>query len=298
MICRSRTESRQRPARRAPETWARTAVIALTPLLLAPSAWGQEAINTPAPTQPAAGNWVIREQFRFMAYEDLPSDPQGRARDMTLLTIVQHGLTGSLSAEVALPLIGRQRSAADPSAEDGSTTGLGDITAGLKLRLWQADTGAVDTMRLSVFGNVEMPTGHDEFSSDSFDPTIGATFMAISGRHGFNQALSWKFTTGDNAEPIGPGEGLSDLLKFDSAYLYRLSPAEYTSELRAATYAVLELNGLYETNGDLQMFLSPGILYEAPRFALEAAIQIPIYQDVDHRAESTFGFVLGLRILF
>lgn len=259
---------------------------------------GQEAINTPAPTQPGAGNWVVREQVRFMWYEDLPNDPGGSVRDMTLLTIIQHGITGSLSAELSLPLIGRQRSADDPAAADGSARGLGDISAGLKLRLWQADTGAVDTMRLSVFGNVEMPTGHDEFSSDSFDPTIGATFMAISGRHGFNQALSWKFTTGDLAEPIGPGESLSDLLKFDSAYLYRLSPAEYTSELRAATYGVVELNGFYETNGDLQVFLSPGILYEAPRFALEAAIQIPVYQDVDHRAESTFGFVLGLRILF
>ncbi len=270
----------------------------VTLLTLCGQAAAQEAINTPAPTQPAAGNWVLREQFRLMAYEDLPDDPDGSARDLSLRTTIQYGITGSLSAEMSLPLIGRQRSAAAAGAEDGSTTGLGDLSAGLKLRVWQADTGAVDTMRLSVFGSLEFPTGEDTFTSDSFDPTVGATFMVISGRHGFNQALSWKFTTGANASPLAAGESLSDLLKFDSAYLFRLSPAEYTSELRAATYLLAEVNGLYETNGDTEIFLSPGILYEAPRYALEASVQIPVYREVNHRAETLISVVLGIRILF
>lgn len=260
----------------------------------------QEAINTPAPTQPAAGNWVVREQFKLMVYEDLVNDTEGTARDLTLLTIVQMGITGSLSGEISLPLTARQRSAGEPGrgADDGSEGGLSDMTAGLKLRIWQHDSGAVDTMRLSVFGNLELPTGDDAFSSNSVDPTIGATFMAISGRHGFGQSLSWKFTTGETNEPLGPGESLADLLKVDSAYLFRLAPEEYGSELRAATYAVCELNGAFETNGDSQVFLSPGLLYEAPRFALEASVQIPVWQDVSERAESAIGVVLGLRILF
>ena len=46
-----------------------------------------------------------------------------------------------------------------------------------------------------------------------------------------------------------------------------------------ALNAVLELNGLYETNGDNELLLSPGIQYVTQRWILEATVQLPVWQE-------------------
>ncbi|MFG0292229.1 MAG: hypothetical protein ACF8MJ_03640, partial [Phycisphaerales bacterium JB050] len=91
---------------------------------------------------------------------------------------------------------------------------------------------------------------------------------------------------------------MADLLRFDTAYLYRLSPEEYGADFVASTYAVVELNGTYETNGDTELFISPGLLYEASRFALELSVSMPVFQNVDHRPEPEYSVGVGVRFLF
>ena len=102
---------------------------------------------------------------------------------------------------------------------------------------------------------------------------------------------------GDEAHNFG-GEGPSDALWFNSAYVYRFYPAAYSSDSNGAWYLTTELNGLYETNGDVELRVSPGIMYEGRRFAFEAMAQLPLWDDVDHRAELDFGFGLGFRLTF
>ena len=73
---------------------------------------------------------------------------------------------------------------------------------------------------------------------------------------------------------------------------------EYSAASEAATYVTLEANGLYETNGDVEVIAGPGILYEARTFALEATIGLPMVQEVRERPEVDLVVTLGLRILF
>jgi hypothetical protein len=183
---------------------------------------------------------------------------------------------------------------------DGERTdaGLGDLRLTFKHRFWQNDFGPVDTARAAAFAGVELPTGDSAFSSDSVDPYLGAVFMYIGGRHGFNQSLRYTMTTGSTNSELRAGESLADDLRVDSAYLYRLSPAEYGSEYAASTYAVLELNGVYETNGDVEFLLSPGVLYEGTTWAAEAGVQLPVLSAVDERPETGWAVVLGLRFLW
>lgn len=252
---------------------------------------GQQAIFTVAPTQPSACRMTTRTLW---SVESLKDDPTGRGRTGHELRMDQEfvlGLTGDLSASVNVPLRIRD-------VGDERESGLGDVELTLKHRVWQNDFGAVDTARLSVFGGTTVPTGTGEFGKETPDPFVGATFMVISGRHGFNQAVTWRFTTGSTEERLFAGDSISDVLSVDSAYLYRLSPEEYGAETVGSLYATVELNGVYETDGDAQAFVSPGILYEAQRFALEAGVQIPVWQDVESRPESRFGVTLGVRFLF
>lgn len=251
----------------------------------------QQAIFTVAPTQPSEGRMTTRTLWTV---ESLKDDPTGRGRTGHELRMDQEfvlGLSGDLSASLNVPLRVRD-------VGDDRDSGLGDVELTLKRRVWQNDFGAVDTARLSVFVGTTLPTGTGEFGKDSPDPVVGATFMVISGRHGLNQAVSWRFTTGSTDERLFAGDSVSDVLQLDTAYLYRLSPEAYGAGTTASLYGTVELNGVYETDGDAQVFVSPGILYEAQRFALEAGVQIPVWQDVDSRPETRFGVTFGIRFLF
>jgi len=107
-------------------------------------------------------------------------------------------------------------------------------------------------------------------------------------RHGFNADALYKFNTG----------GEDDRLRYDVAYTYRLLPTTYGEESNLGFFGVAELNGLYDTNGDHELFLSPGLQLAWARVALEASVQIPVWQDLDNRLERDFVAVFGVKLLF
>lgn len=249
----------------------------------------------PAATQPSADHWVYQAKLYVSRYDDDPTGADRRISQVRFNHRVQYGISGDLSAQADIPLIRRRTEAGGDSETEA---GLGDLTLTFKRRVVTRDLGPVDTVRVSVFGGAQLPTGNEAFSSDSVDPVLGAVLTAIVGRHGFNQSMSYLLTTGDTDGRIGPGESLADLIRFDSSYLYRLAPEAYGSEYVASWYAVLELNGTYETNGDTEIMLSPGLLYEGTTWAAEAGVQLPVYQDTDERPETAFSVVAGLRFLY
>lgn len=262
---------------------------------LTPAALAQEAINTPAATQPGAGRLVTRFQLSIREFGHDPTGEDRSGRDITLRTIVAVGLTGDLSLEARTTAVQRDNFSG-PSPGSAGLWGESDLT--LKWRAWKRDLGPVDTMRLSLLAGAEFPTGTGGMSSHSVDPIFGAVFTGIFGRHGINQAARYKLTTGDLADPIYAGESLADAILLDTAYLFRLAPAQYQTDTQGAWYAVLELNTAIETNSDVELQLGPGILYEGRRIALEAGVQLPVYQDLHHRPETEWAVTLGIRFLF
>ena len=81
-------------------------------------------------------------------------------------------------------------------------------------------------------------------------------------------------------------------------YIYRLSPKTYASVRPIALFGSVELNGFYETNGDHELFVSPGVQYVTTRWIVEATVQIPAWQDLSHRAERDFVVGVGFRVQF
>ncbi len=269
---------------------------ATAPVLLAcVPAWAQEATNTPAATQPAAGHLAVRERLQYVALSDDPSPADREIDKFVATTTLAYGLRRDLSATLEMPLA---YVSVDSPGADEREFGINDLSLSLKFRPFQADLGPVDSVRLAFVGGVEIPSGDGDLSSHSWDPFAGAVFTAIIGRHGFNQSLSYKFNTGGDEFTMRPGDGREDALRYDTAYLFRVDPASYTAETTAALYATLELNGLYETGGDNEALLGPGLLYEASTFAAEATIGWPVIQDVDERPETDLTVTLGLRLLF
>lgn len=270
------------------------------------AASAQEAINTDAATQPSTGTFVVREQVRYLSFHNDPSDLDREIKEVVSSTTLTYGLRNNIALSFNLPLVYRETDAPGP---DDHGFGIDDLALLAKWRILKHDSGPLDTLRVSLLGGVEIPSGDAGFSSHSFDPILGAVLTTIRGRHGFNQAVQYKFNTGNDAgfDASRPetfrsagtgGDGPDDALRYDSAYLFRLAPAAFTADTTAAVYAVLELNGLYETGGDNELLLSPGLLYEGRTWALELTVQFPIWQDVDERLEMEFGVGVGIRVQF
>ncbi len=264
-------------------------------LMGTPIAHAQESALVDAATQPAKGRVTWREQARFERF-DLGGE---RVDQWTIDTRLTLGLSKDWSVALNVPTIDRDRSA--PGADD--RFGLGDVTLTLKHRFWQHDPGPIDTNRLAVVGGLRLPTGTDGLSSGGYDPFVGLTFTRVSGRHGVNASARYLFTTsGEGATGASPvveaGQSGADLFTFESSYLYRLSPGEYTSETESSLYFSVESILDWDTDGDIDWRVAPGLLYEARRFTVELSPIVPVARDVDRRAERQWGVAFGLRVLF
>jgi hypothetical protein len=264
----------------------------VTPLALSPSAVAQEAIWMPAATQPSPGQWIVTEKARYYQFrDDDPADPIDSI--MAMETTLAYGLVPRLSMQLDLPAYWKQSGTPQQTA-----AGLGDLAMALKVRVLQEDLGPVDTVRAAVVGGVMFPTGTSGFGSTSFNPYLGAVVTGIFGRHGLNASATWRFTTGATFDPVFAGETTADLLELDASYAFRLSPEEYTEVHEPALYVVGEFLGEWEMDGQYELFLAPGLLWEAQRAALEISVRIPVAQQVSNRPKSAWAVSFGVRLLF
>jgi hypothetical protein len=267
---------------------------------MTPCAAAQTPINALGAMQPSTGTGIVHLMPMYRREGSDPVTGQSSADDWVTLMQVGYGVSKNMGLQFDVPMvyrdvrIGGPVPAGAPSPSEGF--GVADSTALLKWRIIQSDPAPAETTRFSLLGGLQIPgdSGYTwDSSTDAWDPIIGAVFSTVRGRHGFNADAAWEFYTGGDRDL-----GRSDSLHFDASYLFRLSPAQYAADTVGALYSVLELNGHYDTNGDIEVFLSPGLMYEARKFTLDATVMIPVYQNVDFRAETEFLVGVGVRISF
>ena len=259
------------------------------------AAWGQQSTNMPAATQPGTGRFILLDRVKFTYFGDDPSPEDRNIQRWTNTLTIGYGIAGNLSAYLEVPVV---RQFTSGTTDDTNDTGIADLHAMVKWRLWKNDPAPLDTQRLSLMVGLDVPTYDNDFSSESFDPMLGLVYTQIHGRHGFNAAIRYTFTTGGEDDPIVAGSSTADLLRYDASYLYRLAPEQFGPDSEGAWYLMAELNGNYETNGDSELFVSPGIMYEGRGWVVEMSVQLPLYQELDRRPEADFSIVFGVRILF
>ncbi len=271
---------------------------ALAALLgLSSTAAAQQSFYNLSAAQPSPGVLLVREVVQYAHYR---RDPVvGEFRLAMSETQLAYGLTPRTTVMGIVPLMYRDLGD-EPAGVDATDFGLGDAHIMIKHRFWKRDTGPIDTMRAGLILGLDIPTGTDPFGNGGWDPMIGAVFTSIKDRHGFNAAARYKFNTDEEDDSLArqSGDRLADVLLLDLSYLYRIQPAMFTASSHGAWYLMADVNGIYETNGDAELRLSPGIMYEARRWVIEAAVQLPLWSDLDHRGELDYAIGLGFRILF
>ena len=248
----------------------------------AASSHAQAPINSNVALQPSTGGVIIRQQLRYFE--------AGEVKAFVVPTTIVYGLRADLTLLLTTPLVFREVQV-PTTGETRRDNGVADLTFLTKFRVFRDDFGPTDTRRFSLLGGLEIRSGDSGFTSDSYDPIFGGVFTHAEGRHAFNADLLWKFNTAGGAAG-------ADQMKYDVAYLYRLVPDQYISSKLTALFGVLELNGQYETNGDNELFVSPGISLVTKHWTVEATVQLPVWQDLDHRLAKDFVVGLSFRIRF
>lgn len=280
---------------------SRLSVLIATSSFFAPAALAQEALNMDSATQPSPGVIYIYERAKYTRFGRSPHENDAgehadRTNQLRLETSIIAGLTRNLAITAMIPIERReQRAASDTLNTD---FGLADPEFLFKYRVYKADSGALDTLRVALLAGAEIPSGDGNFTSGSVDPIVGIAATTIRGRHGLNASARFKLNTGGDEQHNLGGDGPDDALWYNASYLCRLAPGAWTATSDAALYAVMELNGLYETSGDNEVLLSPGLLYEARTWAGEIGARIPILEDVSKRPETDWGLTVGVRFLF
>jgi hypothetical protein len=271
---------------------------AMLVMVCAAGAHAQEAMWAEAATQPPSQTLRYRPMAHYVRYGGSPSGKFRRAEEFTVEHEFAFALKPEVSFSLTVPTSHRRtsgRSGADGTDDD---SGIGDMHALAKIRWYKADTGPIDTVRSSVFFGAEVPSGHRELSSKSVDPIVGVATTWIRKRWGGTFTVHYKMNTNQEEEGFEPGDSKADAFSIDNAVMYRLAPDKFTMESKGAWYLIGEVNGIFETNADHEVMLSPGLMYEGWTWAFEASIQLPAIQNVDHRPERRFVLGLGLRFLF
>ena len=260
-------------------------------LLIVPGgAMAQAPINSNVALQPRTGGWIVRQLFRFSRADFNTPAASLDINLATSATTVVYGVTNRVTLLLTAPAALSRRIKNNATGARRTDSGLVDTTALSKVRLYRNDFGPTSTVRFDALLGLELPTGTNGFSGDSVDPIVGGVFTYAHDRLAIDADLLWKFDTAG-----GPA---ADLFRYDSAIIYRLRPAHYDSPNATALNALFELNGLYQTNGDNELFLSPGVQYVTTRWIAEATIQLPIWQELDHRPKADFILGFSVRMVF
>lgn len=284
-------------------------VIALSglPLRAAPITF-----NTALPI--TQGEGIFRIQVKHLAFQKVAgSDLEV---DVVPLVVVW-GATPKLTLFGITPLLDKELTI-DTAAGRMSRgdSGLGDLTLLARYTLWQRDSRGA-TFRVAPFLGVEVPTGRDDaedslgrlppplqLGSGSWDPVLGIVVTRQTLGWQVDSSLSYQDNTEANDFEIG------DVARFDLSYQHRVRPRELGAGLPSFVYAVLESNVVWQDrhraagqdvadSGGTSWHLAPGIQCVRKRLILEAAVQLPVIQNLHGNArESDWIGTLSARLNF
>jgi hypothetical protein len=280
---------------------------AAVPALAAPITF-----NTALPV--ARGQGIFRAQFQYLTASD--NGPGNRDLEAWATPLVGvYGLTEKWALFGIVPYLDKELEVNTPlGRRTRDVSGLGDATFLARYTAFQRDRPG-QTLRLAPFAGLKTPTGEDDESdslgrlpqplqlgSGSGDPFFGAVATLQSLERQFDAALSYRLNTEANDFELG------DVARLDFSWQERLRPRKLGPGVPAFVYGVLEGNLLWQDrnrigsrndpdSGGTTLFIAPGLQHVTKRTVLEAAVQLPVIQDLHGDApETDYVAILSFRM--
>lgn len=268
------------------------------------------AINTDTALPVHQGEFIWREQFRFLKAED-------STRDLEVIAVPSvfvYGVTEKFALIGVVPYLDKTLKMGGVERGDN---GLGDTTLMGRYQVFQMDRPG-ETFRGQLLGGLKFPTGQDDerdslgrlpqplqLGSGSYDPIVAGVFTWQRLRWQADFDVAYKINTEANDFRFG------NTLSHDAAFQYRLLPWTLPEQgVPSFVYGVLELNGIWaERNkldggkvgdsGGYTLFLSPGLQYVTRRWVAEISVQLPIVQELNgNQLKTDYVLNAGFRIQF
>ena len=294
----------------------------LTPaLMLLLVGWANQALSAPITFNTALpvakGEFLLREQLIVNQSGD---DPSGLDRDrqaIALVSVLGYGVNSKLAVFGVLPYrdidlditLGGQRVSRDAS-------GVGDLTVFGRYTLVQRDRPGRN-FRVAPFAGIKVPTGDDDerdalgrlppsvqVGSGSWDPLVGVVMTYQTLAYQVDGQISYQAKNEANDFEAG------DVVRLDGSLQYRLLPRTLTAGLPNFLYGVIEANLIHQgkgrvngsavvNSGGTRLFLTPGLQYVTKRWIAEAAVQIPVSQNLNGSAlENDYIARISVRVNF
>ena len=270
---------------------------------------------------------AFRTYSRILARNRLESDgeavPDPEDRELFVFSqvfAVPVRIDGNTVLTVVAPVLRKELGLNRPggSRDELSNGGMGDMTVTLKRRFYRNDS-LEGGIQAAFIAGVKLPTGaHQDRDSEgnllpsglqlgsgSVDVPLGVTFTAFRDRIGFTSDFIYRLNNEADSFRFG------DSANIDLALGYRLFPGSYKSFHDKVLNVYLEFNTLLSQGASLNgqevldsggtvAFVSPGVqAVLTPRFLIEAALQIPVPQNLNGSQlafSATASF--GIRLLF
>jgi hypothetical protein len=258
-------------------------------------------ISVDAGLTPPEDRWILRTQLRYMQRKDDPT-AMDRETDMYAVPIVlAYGLRPDLTLMVRQAVRHRKMSMSGSTSRD---SGFGDFFVLGKYRLYRRNTREY-TFGIAPTLGLELPTGDDDFSSETWDlePGLFTSWRSGPWASDFNIAYRWNGFADRGKNGLNP----SDELSIDLAFAHQFSIGEkadtsfapvFECSYRHASPDRLSGHDVSDT-GESLFFLSPGLKFTKSSLILEALLQIPVWQDQEgSQLEQGIRFIVGARFMF
>ncbi len=271
--------------------------------------------NTALPI--AEDEFIAREQFIVNQSGDDPSDADRDRTATAAVSVLGYGVNSKLVVFAVLPYRDNELKATVGGQRHTRTaSGFGDLSVFGRYTVIQRDWPGRN-FRVAPFGGVKAPSGDDDKSdslgrlpasvqvgSGSWDPFAGVVLTYQTLDYQLDGQFSYQANNEANDFEAG------DVARLDASLQYRLLPRELSGGLPDFLYGVIEanlihqqknkLNGSSEPNsGGTRLFLTPGLQFVTKRWIAEAAVQVPISQDLNGSAlENDYIGRLSVRFNF
>ncbi len=268
--------------------------------------------NTALPV--AQGEGILRVQSKVIRSTDDPSPLDRELRVWSVPVVGAYGISEKLTIFSIIPFLDKELEIDTPTGRRTRTvTGLGDVTFISRYTAWKWDQPG-QTVRIAPFFAIETPTGEDDeidrlgrlpqplqLGSGSWDPSLGMVITWQTLGWQADASTSYKFNTEANDFQFG------DEARLDLSFQKRLFPRELGPGVPGFLYMVLESNLVWQDenevdgtddndSGGTTWSLAPGIQYVTMRFVIEAAVQLPVVQNLKGNAlENDFIGTLSFR---
>ncbi len=258
-------------------------------------------ISVDAGLTPPEDRWMIRTQFRYMQRKDDPTLMNRKMDTYAFPVVVAYGFRPDLTLMVRQRVKHRKMSMSGSVSRD---TGLGDLFVLGKYKLYRRNTREYTFGIASTLG-LELPTGDDDFGSETWDlqPGLFASWRSGPWASDFSIAYKWNGFADKGKHGLNPGNELS----VDLALAHQFSIG---GKADTSLAPVLEFN--YEhilpdrlrgqnvsNTGESLFFVSPGLKFTKSSFILEVLLQLPVWQDQEgSQLKQGKRLIVGTRWMF